>query len=971
VYPPCLSPEKLSDLITRFPDFHFVENTSGTPHPHGFAAAERALMERRAFALAKTYVGDGKIVDIGGNPARHFGNGRSIWSCCPTLSPADACRAARNMGVPNWCNHTVQECNCVTPLAYLSIDSLYYLSVEDVATLVHKSTARRLLATVHPHLAPLGGRFRGEYTWSLGDDGNVVVAVTGNAGAYSHSPCLWLEDGYFDFGENSIAWSIKSCTVDTYLYEFVPAPPGLPLPEKRRPSFRNAVVDSSFYGDVLVDLANVSKASVPEYEGFEIPDARVLSFGDQLITISARDKKVIVPKELIRFGAEYISMKPRDEVTFQSLLANIKRHRLTLKLSSDTSPLSIAYAAALSFVMHAREEAGIMNTIVAPQHGFFGVGPALNRALRFSFGWNIHGKITRLVVALAAVLFIRRRPFWGFAAVVLAMRLYTHHDRLTELVKAGFRLFNITGESFTTNRIGVIPLPVARVASHTSQKPLEPVHSSATVTPPAEFIDKKREEVVLTTLVTTPSIPIVPSTSTQNELVAVTNRGCFARPEPNPDIFRLYKAWTQRWFHVLFPGAPVKVKGSYTAWNKRFPLTQRLRHDKARAVLREQGHGARDFIRKSFMKKEKLLKSHVGGVEDFNPRLIQGATDFANVALGPWMHAFSEYLKVSWDTNHFICYSSGMSAEAVGEWFDRQEGLGFTDDARYWDSSLGEKHLKHEQMIYRQFDPPEKAKAVLRQQLKTKGFTPHGVRYSVDGTRKSGDPNTTCGNSIENGLQHTFSFCLAKYGDSVLKKNPAKAGITMIVAGDDNVGFVHHDDAEILSEVEQHMSALGISPKFRIHPDKATMDFCSSLFMPAIHPESGERVVILTPKIGRLLAKFGTTIKNPRVPLRQVRGDALGIAQDLAHCPVSRRFVAAALRCSRGHTPTQAQPYDHKMHATRAYELHPEAYDVIEANYSITRLQCDELERFLDSIDIPQCVIQHPVVDMFVAVDAS
>lgn len=50
------------------------------------------------------------------------------------------------------------------------------------------------------------------------------------------------------------------------------------------------------------------------------------------------------------------------------------------------------------------------------------------------------------------------------------------------------------------------------------------------------------------------------------------------------------------------------------------------------------------------------------------------------------------------------------------------------------------------------------ALATLINQGVTKGFTKFGDMYQVDGMRKSGDPNTSCGNTLINGLTHMYIF---------------------------------------------------------------------------------------------------------------------------------------------------------------------------------------------------------------------
>jgi hypothetical protein len=46
----------------------------------------------------------------------------------------------------------------------------------------------------------------------------------------------------------------------------------------------------------------------------------------------------------------------------------------------------------------------------------------------------------------------------------------------------------------------------------------------------------------------------------------------------------------------------------------------------------------------------------------------------------------------------------------------------------------------------------------MRAQLETTGFDKFGNKYTVPGNRKSGDPNTSSGNSLVNGMANVYVF---------------------------------------------------------------------------------------------------------------------------------------------------------------------------------------------------------------------
>jgi hypothetical protein len=94
----------------------------------------------------------------------------------------------------------------------------------------------------------------------------------------------------------------------------------------------------------------------------------------------------------------------------------------------------------------------------------------------------------------------------------------------------------------------------------------------------------------------------------------------------------------------------------------------------------------------------------------------------------------------------------------------------FENDYTQFDSTISSHALKAEFDIYDAFGVKccklpmlnnpmiNWAKYVLNSQLYTIGYDGFGNLYELEGNRKSGDPNTSCGNTIVNGLANAYVF---------------------------------------------------------------------------------------------------------------------------------------------------------------------------------------------------------------------
>lgn len=212
------------------------------------------------------------------------------------------------------------------------------------------------------------------------------------------------------------------------------------------------------------------------------------------------------------------------------------------------------------------------------------------------------------------------------------------------------------------------------------------------------------------------------------------------------------------------------------------------------------------------------------------PRLIQPVSEEAQYLLGRWVHPFSKEVASKWSFRATpespVTYASGMTSIQVGEWMthvlESYDSPTFYEvDFKRWDATLNEEALRVEHDILNAMGLDPLARKVLEAQLYTNGVTAHGVRYSVPATRKSGDPNTSVGNSLLNAVS-TLSFMLPRV--------PCK----LIVLGDDMLCATERPIDSVA--FEKHLRGFGLDPEMKVWTGPNAhhrASFCSSYFWPA------------------------------------------------------------------------------------------------------------------------------------------
>jgi len=298
------------------------------------------------------------------------------------------------------------------------------------------------------------------------------------------------------------------------------------------------------------------------------------------------------------------------------------------------------------------------------------------------------------------------------------------------------------------------------------------------------------------------------------------------------------------------------------------------------------------------------------------------------------MKRASKFLAKEWRATkvnrkqHSLFYTGSSTNEVIGKWMEaclnknddfiasavcgddsitviKHKGVTYfieNDFSRY-DTTIGLEAIDFELSFYDKlnyFD--EDAKFVLKQQRMTKGYTRVGVYYSFPGERKSGDPNTSTGNSMI-------------------------TGVTTMTAIRSCIDYLP-DEEEFCFRLKEQFLRFGFNAKPKISQDISQVEFCSKLFWPT---EDG---IILGPKPGRCLPKIGCGLK----PLTniQIRGVFKGWAMDGWFVPgIATYLMRADPTCCNSDVKVIYENA-YSTHSTKFHDPNEETASFFYDRYGIT-----------------------------------
>jgi len=477
--------------------------------------------------------------------------------------------------------------------------------------------------------------------------------------------------------------------------------------------------------------------------------------------------------------------------------------------------------------------------------------------------------------------------------------------------------------------------------------------------------------------------PVFPRPCQHNEYVGVVNR-CVGAPMTDiSTIHNQVAILMNNYKKYPFFIEPKELETyPYHLWLKRFPGPRQNQIETAKNLYYDSIVDWKFMSYNDTMVKiEGLFKSNFGVVE-FTPRVVHQRKAMFQYLTGPftytvskyflkkWHSQFSKHCKIDCNYNHQVVYTSSMSAEDIGQWFDitllwaGPNPTILEDDFSRFDSTQEQDLLKWQISYINQFmennEMTPDIKTAMTLTSITKGVTRHGVLFSCPGKFKSGEGHTSVGNTITNfNVHHT----------AIMEVMPTMVdNYRMIGLGDDNLLIMKHsktiDVSLNTSKLSKSISKFGLKPKLKI-VTKYSAEYCSGRFYP-----TSEGVSVWGPKIGRIIGKtfWRKRLDTTKVTDKQwLKGVALGFYQDVQHVPILKNFVNRILYLTQDVDAEMIRD-EYKIHSTRVHNFNDDTIFMLCEVYGITPDQIRSLCDYFDNANFP-LIIDNPIFTIIMQID--
>lgn len=523
---------------------------------------------------------------------------------------------------------------------------------------------------------------------------------------------------------------------------------------------------------------------------------------------------------------------------------------------------------------------------------------------------------------------------------------------------------------------------------------LTKMHSSAQVKLPIDTSCVEHHGVTQFGFGTPIRVPLMARSCVHNEEVAVRNRGCLNRPDPNEGF---YSNWVKdlRDMLPLVNGTQYIVNGKlkpfpFQDWVRRFPPGRRTELMNAREGMRHAGRKAKPMI-KAFVKREHQLKSFPEVIKtrlefpdctDYDPRQIQGRHPEYQVMTGPASYSYTKYVAYMWHaqaTPHKhhrlpredkrpmtnIVYTSGMNAEQLGKLIqqsvqyittnnDHVEVWFFENDANRFDAHCNTEAIKLINDFYQRARLKKKYWRCMEWKMKTKGVTKCGIFYIVEATVQSGNGDTSVGDTVVTGSGHER---IARRVDLL----PSQ--YLILSCGDDiliPLASTHATQYYKASQKYWEEAGFSMAPILVKHIWDA--EFCSGRIYPT---KDGW---VYGPKVGRVLCKtfYSKIDYSDQQGARWLRAVALGLEKDTYFIPVLRTVVRKTIELTEGRKALHIWE-EQKIHAKEIHEAADETYAMMEHLYGLDRAAIVELETWLEQVMTALPIsVTHPYITTIV-----
>lgn len=334
-------------------------------------------------------------------------------------------------------------------------------------------------------------------------------------------------------------------------------------------------------------------------------------------------------------------------------------------------------------------------------------------------------------------------------------------------------------------------------------------------------------------------------------------------------------------------------------WLKRYPKpTQR--------DLNLAEHGEFDHKMHSHAVFAKTEKHSPGEFDDERtnliPRIITSASPAYLNEIGPWIAAAADYLKGVFgpgEVNVWGISQPDILGDAIADAAEDAE-VCIEGDFSSFDGTISHHLLAAELMVYRILGFPPHIIDLLAKMNRTSARTPSGSKANYGPARRSGDANTSLGNTLINILV-TRHIIHERFGESYhyLGGSDVADNTIYFAAGDDCLMFGPKELAKVNWVKEYAKYGLVYKPKVHHAPDLVyKVTFLGGRVYPVVPvvPTPDAKLWCLGPKIGAVVNAYNYAGSHNLTDVgwrRVVKADALGRLKHGAFVPIYRAQAAA------------------------------------------------------------------------------
>lgn len=888
----------VSELQTVFPNIKAWKNpnTEENSHQHPMLATLRANFEsflRFEMDLCLPQA-DMMVQDIGGNPRRNMAKAslfsHKYHSCNPILDASDERRQQERLSHLNlaayYCNHSFIECDCVSAAGYVSVDSVYYLSDDEL----YKAASKPFWACFHDLRGETGAVPNGKFSeGSFVRIGNSVeMSVKGNSSPYQHRDMDWAFSGK-KVGDKWIMFEEKLrygtyVAGKFYLSKFAPSKPALQLHVKTTEVIEN-LAPRLMGLSPEEKLAKARRIVIAE----KVPSSAAAQSIKGLVAVAeAIDRKVEISR-LSKFQQWKMSIaaKWNDLQEVFAIYSYFSYKTFFLRWLSLLLIAAVVYYLETRFEDWARRWLGMYYQAPRFMGFWYWLFPSWSQSIHgfaCEYGteldaWRFYFKELAIrwdyleILSPPEKFFIvhycvKQVPSWSY----YFKYLYYVPFGIVAFVLASMEFLSLLPIAFNvTTRVVFMPVDLVVAIGKVVRRDTKALKHGRNID---QVIGTKEYQ------------PPIPSSSAETQHTALKQRLAQGVERVTNSITG--NPWKQVEFNVW---DILQVPNmSFQTWitefyGRRDEPAMVKKYQDAYANLNELRCSKNLFV-DAFVK----VETYPGKLDKVKPRLVQNVTDLRQILRTSVMsaainHEIKEFQKVEMRP---ILYSSGYNPLELGRWVQHWREHGFDcvleNDFSEFESRVSVEALEFEFSVYNKLIGHHKGWPQLHHELKRQlnpVISMDGAQYTREGGRCSGVPNTSLGNTILNMASTIWvlSKLDMKYGEDY---------VAMFLGDDSYVMTKKIVDVEVVSDC---FSTLGFKAevKFYLPTEIMSAEYCSGRFFP--HEEG----LCWVPKAGRILLK-GISVPSDVRNVPEYIAPVMRHYATKVYCPIIQLWAQAYCR---------------------------------------------------------------------------